>query len=100
MFPTSPFGMLGVSLLIGAVSVGLRLWFFWAGSRAFRGPTSSAGDSYLSFDERLAEKLRELEREKASTPEPIAAPQSASPTADPTPPARPMAVRGFGRRGV
>ena len=100
MFSSSPFGMLGASLLIGAISIGLRFWFFWAGSRAIRGSGSSVGDAYLSFDERLAEKLRDLERhEPVANDAGIAAHTSNAATpAVSGPPATQLPPRGFGRR--
>ena len=102
MFSTSPFGMIAVSLLIGVISIGLRMWFFWAGTRAFRGSGTSAGDSHLSFDERLAEKLRDLERHEPGSDQPgkTEHPITAADRATLGPPATPLAPRGFGRRKV
>ena len=103
MFGGSSFSFLAIPLLIGAIMTGLRVWMFYAGTRAIR--SSRLGrigdsDAHLSFDERIAERMRELERERensaaALSPAP-SAPSVASaklPTSGPT-----GETRGFGRR--
>ena len=102
------YSFLLVPMIMGAVMTGLRFWMFYAGSSAIRSARMSRindSDAHLSFDERIAERMRELEREKheaPSAPSPSAQPspsqaapslQPSAPTAGPT-----GATGGFGRR--
>ena len=60
-----------VPLVLGAVMTGLRFWMFYAGSSAMRSSRMGRindSDAHLSFDERIAERMRELEREKHDAP--------------------------------
>ena len=87
----NPMMIFGATILLGVVLNVLRLWTFVQGSganrRARMGQISEM-DSHLSFDERIAERMRELEREKATGTAPAA--PHAQPTATPS--------QGFGRR--
>ena len=103
MFGGSSLSFLAIPLLIGAIMTALRVWMFYAGTRAIR--SSRLGrigdsDAHLSFDERIAERMRELERERENSatnlpPAPSAplAPPAGMPTSGLT-----GASRGFGRR--
>ena len=88
----NPMMIFGVTILLGVVLNVLRLWTFVQGSganRRARMERISEMNSHLSFDERIAERLRELEREKPAGGTPVA------------PVAQPTAVspgQGFGRR--
>lgn len=90
-------------LIIGAMMVlgfGLyyaRMWFFRAGfggGRAMRISRIVENDGHLDFDQRLAQRLGELERERDAGPSPPPVPSQ--PPATPTAPA----PSGFGRRGL
>jgi len=61
----------------------MRLWSFLSGGGANRAKIAriAESDAHLSFDERIAERMRELEKERNA--------------AAPAPP-----PQGFGRRGV
>ena len=95
MFGGSSFAIFGVPLLIGALMTALRFWMFYAGNSAIRSARIGRiadSDAHLSFDERIAERMRELERETAAAnpaPAPIAPPSTSGPTG---------ATQGFGRR--
>ena len=94
MFGGSSFAIFGVPLLIGAVMTALRFWMFYAGTSAIRSARMGRiadSDAHLSFDERIAERMRELERETTANPAPapIAPPSTSGPTG---------ATQGFGRR--
>ena len=89
-----------VPLVMGAVMTGLRFWMFYAGSSAMRSARMGRindSDAHLSFDERVAERMRELERDKdsAATPATPFTPPPPSPTPGPT-----GATQGFGRRQI
>ena len=95
MFGGSSWAVFAVPMLIGAVMTALRFWMFYAGTSAIRGARMSRiadSDAHLSFDERIAERMRELERDShGSNSSP--APMGPSPTSGPT-----GATQGFGRR--
>ena len=85
-----PLLIVGVMVLLGAAMNFLRFWTFIQGSGANRRARMSRineGDSHLSFDERIAERMRELQKEQENTQ------SSVPPTSGPT-----GATRGFGRR--
>ena len=91
----NPMMIFGVTILLGVVLNVLRLWTFVQGSganRRARMERIGEMDSHLSFDERIAERLRELEREQVNQSAAVAPP--VQPTSGPT--AAP--VQGFGRR--
>ena len=95
MFGGSGYAMFAVPLLIGAVMTALRFWMFYAGTSAIRSARMGRiadSDAHLSFDERIAERMRELERETNAAnpaPAPVVPQQTSGPTG---------ATRGFGRR--
>ena len=85
-----PLLIVGVMVLLGAAMNFLRFWTFIQGSGANRRARMSRineGDSHLSFDQRIAERMRELQKEQEN------AQSAVSPTSGPT-----GATRGFGRR--
>ncbi len=71
-----------LGLVFNAVKF-MRFIGFLTGARRRSGPTGLHGESLMSFDERLAERLRELERGPRDQDEPAST--------------RPIA-QGFGRR--
>ena len=90
-----------VPMVIGAVMTGLRFWMFYAGTSAIRSARMGRindSDAHLSFDERVAERMRELERDKDSAAAP------ATPFTPPPPPTPTSgltgATQGFGRRQI
>jgi hypothetical protein len=90
----NPMMIFGVTIVLGIVLNVLRLWTFVQGSgakRRARMERIGEMDSHLSFDERIAERLRELEREKVIEPAAVSPPVQA--TSAPTAPSQ-----GFGRR--
>ncbi|MEO7815133.1 MAG: hypothetical protein ABIR87_06780 [Sphingomicrobium sp.] len=87
---SNPLLIVGIMVLFGAAMNFLRFWTFIQGSGANRRARMSRineGDSHLSFDERIAERMRELQQEQAASAPP------SPPTSGPT-----GATRGFGRR--
>ncbi len=101
---SNPYLMVGVMVALGAAMNFMRLWTFVQGSgnsRRARLARISDGDAHLSFDQRIAERMRELERgnteESAPAPAPPNAPaaQEAPATSISSPVAQ---SRGFGRR--
>ena len=90
---------IGVILVFPFVFYFLKIWLFATGtpgSTFHRVRRIAELDGHLPFDERLADKLRELETAKettASDPSPPSAGLAASPAAKPAP-------KGFGRRGL
>ena len=88
---------IGLVLVFPFVFYFLKSWLFATGtpgSTFHRVRRIAEMDGHLSFDERLAEKLRELEREKD------AAANVAPPPPDEPAPTSPPAPKGFGRRGL
>ena len=92
--------VLGVILVFPFVFYFLKVWLFATGtpgSTFHRVQRISELDAHLSFDERLAEKLRAVGEEEADAvappPEPAPLVPSPSFTAPPAP-------KGFGRRGL
>lgn len=87
--------VIGVILAFPFVFYFLKVWLFATGtpgSTFHRVERIAKLDGHLSFDERLAEKLREVEEEAAAE-------RSALPPDRPAPGAGP-ARTGFGRRGL
>lgn len=74
----------GITLLLNALRI-MRLITFLTGGRARTPTAASMPDSHLSFDERVAERMRELEKQQESVRSEPFVPQT------PRPP-------GFGRR--
>lgn len=74
--------ILGLVAVLGVAINFMRLWTFLSGGGGNRAKIARIADSdaHLSFDERIAERMRELEKERDATP---AAP-----------------AQGFGRRGL
>ena len=90
--------VIGVVIFLGFALNIMRLMNFVTGLGAngrAKVARISEMDAHLSFDERIAERFRELEQEKAADGH--AAP--AAPATPFAPPANP-APQGFGRRGV
>ncbi|MCY7398532.1 MAG: hypothetical protein LH466_06830 [Sphingomonas bacterium] len=88
----NPLLVMGVMVVLGVTMNFLRFWTFMSGSgsnRRARMSRINQGDAHLSFDERIAERLRELEKDSGSAP-----------AASPEPPVAAPAPQGFGRRGV
>ncbi len=77
------FLIMGLVAVVGVAINFMRLWSFLSGGGGNRAKIAriAESDAHLSFDERIAERMRELEKERSA-----AAPA--------TPP------QGFGRRGV
>ena len=82
---SDPLVVIGVMVALGVAMNFLRLWTMLSGNGS-RNRAKIAriadSDSHLSFDERIAERMRELEKERSSTAAPATPPQ------------------GFGRRQV
>lgn len=81
---TNTFLIIGLVAVLGVAINFMRLWAFLSGGGGNRAKIARIADSdaHLSFDERIAERMRELEKERSST----------APTAAPP--------QGFGRRGL
>ena len=105
------YSFLLVPMIMGAVMTGLRFWMFYAGSSAMRSARMGRindSDAHLSFDERIAERMRELEREKHDAPPQSSSTIQPSPSVQPSPslqPSPPTAgptgvTGGFGRRQI
>lgn len=88
--------LLGVIVAFPFVFHFLKLWLFATGtpgSTFHRVRRIAEMDGHLSFDERLAQKLRELEQEKEGTVDaPPPSPDGPAPSPGPAP-------KAFGRRG-
>lgn len=91
--------VIGVILVFPFIFYFLKVWLFATGtpgSTFHRVQRIAEMDGHLSFDERLADKLRALEQEKeavAETPPP-------APDRPASPFGQPSAPKGFGRRGL
>ena len=93
---------IGVVLVFPFVFYFLKVWLFATGtpgSTSHRVRRIAEMNGHLSFDERLAEKLREVGEEAANSPEPPAPVEPSQSTSAPFA-APPLAPKGFGRRGV
>lgn len=79
------FLIMALMAVLGVAINFMRLWTFLSGGGGNRAKIARIADSdaHLSFDERIAERMRELEKEHNAATGPVA-----------TPP------REFGRRGV
>jgi hypothetical protein len=89
--------VIGLLLILGVCLHFARMWFFrtgFGGGRAMRISRIVEDDAHLDFDARLAERLRELERQQDAPP----APSGPVPSAETPRPA--AAPHGFGRRGL
>lgn len=75
------FMVMGLVIVLGVAVNFMRFWAFLSGSGGNRAKIAriAESDAHLSFDERIAERMRELEKEQSAT-------------AAPAPP------QGFGRR--
>ena len=83
---SNPLLIIGVMVALGVAVNFLRLWTFVSGganNRRAKMARITDMDAHLSFDERIAERMRELENERG--------------TGSPAPPAPPQ---GFGRRSL
>lgn len=92
--------VLGIVIGIGVALHFARMWIYrsgFGGGRAMRISRIVEDDGHLAFDERLAQRLGELERERdtASLPPAAPSPSLATPFATQSP-----APKGFGRRGL
>ncbi len=90
---------IGVILVFPFVFYFLKVWLFATGtpgSTFHRVRRIADMDGHLSFDERLAEKLRALEEEKVAAP----GQRPSIPGGFAAPTANPAAPKGFGRRGL
>ena len=78
------FLIMGLVAVLGVAINFMRLWTFLSGGGGNRAKIAriAESDAHLSFDERIAERMRELEKER-----------SASVASAPAPP-----PQGFGRR--
>jgi hypothetical protein len=88
---------IGLILVFPFIFYFLKSWLFATGtpgSTFHRVRRIAEMDGHLSFDERLAEKLRELERGKQ-----VVADEAPPPPDDPAPQLAPP-PKGFGRRGL
>ncbi|MEO7410090.1 MAG: hypothetical protein ABIU10_02040 [Sphingomicrobium sp.] len=90
---------IGAVLVFPFIFYFLKSWLFATGtpgSTFHRVRRIADMDGHLPFDERLAEKLRDLEKEQAA-----AADAPSPPPAGPAPLfGQPPAPKGFGRRGL
>ena len=77
------FLIMGLVAVLGVAINFMRLWSFLSGGGNSRAKIAriAESDAHLSFDERIAERMRELEKERSA----------AAPAIPP---------QGFGRRGV
>ncbi len=80
------FLIMGLVAVVGVAINFMRLWSFLSGGGGNRAKIAriAESDAHLSFDERIAERMRELEKERSAAAGPAQAP----------PP------QGFGRRRV
>ena len=62
------FLIMGVLAVIGVAINFMRLWSFLSGAGSNRAKIARIADSdaHLSFDERVAERMRELEKERSA----------------------------------
>ena len=91
--------VIGIILVVPFVFYFLKSWLFATGtpgSTFHRVKRITEMDGHLSFDERLADKLRELEQEKEATARAPIPPSGGFAV----PSANPAAPKGFGRRGL
>lgn len=89
-------------IVLGTALYFARMWVFrtgFGGGRAMRISRIVEDDGHLDFDQRLAQRLGELERQRGSEAPPPPAP-SQSPAPPAPPPAPSAAPSGFGRRGL
>ena len=77
------FLIIGLVAVLGVAINFMRLWSFLSGGNRTKISHIAESDAHLSFDERIAERMRELEKE-----------HSAGGASVPAPP------QGFGRRRV
>lgn len=90
--------VIGVILVFPLIFYFLKVWLFATGtpgSTFHRVQRIVEMDGHLSFDERLADKLRALEKEEVEGGETHSPPAGIRP-----PSATPPAPKGFGRRGL
>ena len=76
------FLIIGLVMILGVAVNFMRLWSFLSGGNRAKISHIAESDAHLSFDERIAERMRELEKQQIATAAPAAPPQ------------------GFGRRQV
>jgi len=71
------FLIMGLVAVLGVAINFMRLWSFLSGAGANRAKIARIADSdaHLSFDERIAERMRELEKERGAPAAPSASPQ-------------------------
>ena len=69
------FLIMGLVVALGVAINFMRLWAFVSGSRGNRVARIADSDAHLSFDERIAERMRELEKERSAPAAPTAPPQ-------------------------
>jgi hypothetical protein len=86
--------VIGIAIFLGFALNIMRFMNFITGAAYGRNKVTriSEMDAHLSFDERIAERMRELENEKSAAGQ-------AAPATPFAPPANP-APQGFGRRGA
>lgn len=103
---SNPLLIIGLMVAVGVALNFARMWLFVSavgGNARAKASRIADLDAHLTFDERIAERMRELEKEQGSgtaiaSPTPTSAPAASSaPFASPAPAAPPQ---GFGRRGV
>lgn len=99
---SNPLLIIGLIVAVGVALNFARMWLFVSaigGNARAKASRIAGSDAHLTFDERIAQRMRELEKEQGAG---ATAPTSAS--AEPStafaspPPAAPP--QGFGRRGV
>ena len=68
------FWIMGLVTVLGVAINFMRLWSFLSGGGGNRAKIARIADSdaHLSFDERIAERMRELEKEQNATAAPAA----------------------------
>ena len=71
------FLIMGLVTVIGVAINFMRLWSFLSGGGSNRAKIARIADSdaHLSFDERIAERMRELEKQQIAIAAPAAPPQ-------------------------
>lgn len=77
------FLIMGLVAVLGVAVNFMRLWSFVSGGNRAKISRIADSDAHLSFDERIAERLRELEKERSAGL-----------------PSTPAPTQGFGRRQV
>ena len=103
---SNPLLIIGLMVAVGVALNFARMWLFVStvgGNARAKASRIADLDAHLTFDERIAERMRELEKEQGSG----AALATHAPASDTAAPSTPFASpapaatpQGFGRRGI